>query len=155
MNVYLDCCVYNRPFDNHQLQEKIFIEAKVFYVLLKWIEEGKIKVISSDALTYENERMSDSERKLRIKTYLSLAKYHIELSGTIIERAREIINLGFKGLDALHLSMAEAGKADYFVTCDSDIIKKGKKSHNKLRVKITGILEFFTEALYVKTIEGN
>ena len=59
MNVYLDCCVYNRPFDDHQSQEKIFIEAKVFYVLLKWTEEGRIKVISSDALTYENERMSD------------------------------------------------------------------------------------------------
>ncbi len=155
MKIYLDCCVYNRPFDNHQLQENIFLEAKTFYVLLKWIEEGKIKIISSDALVYENERTSDPDRKLRIRTYLSLAKYHIELSDTIIERAKEIINLGFKGLDALHLSMAEAGNADYFITCDSAIIKRGKNLQNKLGVKVMGILEFFTEVLHVKNTEGN
>lgn len=111
-----------------------------FYVLLKWIEEGKIKIISSDALIYENERMSDPERKLRIRTYLSLAKCHIELSDRIIERAKGIINVGFKALDALHLAMAEAGNADYFITYDSDIMS---------------ILEFFTEVLYVKNIKGN
>lgn len=155
MNVYLDSCVYNRPFDNHQLQENIFIEAMAFYVLLKWIEEGKIKIISSDALIYENERMYDPERKLRIRTYLSLAKCHIELSDRIIERAKEIINVGFKALDALHIAMAEAGNADYFITCDSNIIKKGEKFHDKLKIKITSILEFFAEVLYVKNIEGN
>ncbi|MBI2559617.1 MAG: PIN domain-containing protein [Planctomycetes bacterium] len=155
MRVYLDSCVYNRPFDDHQLQENIFIEAVAFYILLKWVEEGKIETLSSDALAYENERMSDPDRKLRIRTYFSFAKYHVELSDTIIKRAKEIVNLGFKALDALHLSMAEFGNADYFITCDATIIKKGKNLHNKLRVRIMGILEFFTEVLYVKNIEGN
>lgn len=148
MKVYLDNCVYNRPFDEHQTQEKIFIEAMAFYLILKWVEEDKIELINSDALVYENEKTSDYNRRFRIKTYLSLAKQHIELSGKIIERAQEIIKLGFGSMDALHIAMAEHSGADYFVTCDDIIINIWKKSHNKLKVKILGILEFIMEVVH-------
>lgn len=64
IKVYLDNCVYNRPFDN-QSNERIFIEARAFYVILKWIEEGKIMTISSDALEYENSMTSNPDRRMR------------------------------------------------------------------------------------------
>jgi predicted nucleic acid-binding protein len=155
MKVYFDSCVYNRPFDDHQRQEKIFIEAMAFYLVLKWVEEGKIELVNSDALMYENELTSDLDRKLRVKTYLSLAKHYIELSDKIIDRAHEIISLGFKSIDALHIAMAEYSSADYFVTCDNAIIKKGKNLHDGLKVKVLGILDFLAEVLHVKDIEGN
>ncbi len=41
MKVYLDLCVYNRPFDD-QTNERVFIEARAFYIVIKWLEEGKI-----------------------------------------------------------------------------------------------------------------
>lgn len=53
IKVYLDNCVYNRPFDN-QSDERIFVEARAFYIIIKWIEEGRIASINSDALEYEN-----------------------------------------------------------------------------------------------------
>ena len=53
IKVYFDNCVYNRPFDN-QGNERILIEARAFYIILKWIEDGKITNINSDALEYEN-----------------------------------------------------------------------------------------------------
>lgn len=124
LKVYLDSCVYNRPFDDYQGDERIFIEAVAFYILLHWVEDGRIKLINSDALMYENEQITDIDRKVRVGTYLSYASNFIELSEQIIERAREIIGYGFKSLDALHIAMAERGSAEYFVTCDDVIIRK-------------------------------
>jgi predicted nucleic acid-binding protein len=155
LRVYCDNCIYNRPFDDHQTQEKIFIEAMAFYIVLKWIENGEIESIISDALIYENEKIIDFERKLRIKSYFSLSKYHVELADSIIERAKEIISLGFKSIDALHIAMAESGKADFFITCDDAILKKSRGLHDRLQVKIIGILEFLSEVIYAKNIEGN
>lgn len=155
VKIYLDSCVYNRPFDDYQQDERIFIEAMAFYVILHLIENGQIKIINSDALIYENEQIADPERRKRVNTYLNKASDFIELSEPIIERAREIIEIGFKSLDALHITMAELSSADYFVTCDDGIIRKGKLVQDKLKVKIYGILQFLTEVIYAKDFDRN
>ena len=151
--IYLDSCVYNRPFDDYQMDEKLFVEAMAFYVVLHWVENNKIQLISSDALLYECEQIVDIERKRRVRTYLKRAIHYVELSEHIIERARIINSYGFKSIDALHIAMAESGLAEYFVTCDNSIIKRGKALQDKLKVKVHGILEFLTEVIYAKNIE--
>lgn len=155
LKIYLDSCVYNRPFDDYRKDERIFIEAVAFYILLNLVEDGRIRLINSDALAYENEQIADMERKRRVKTYLDRSAYFVELSEQIIERARNIIRYGFKSLDALHIAMAENGLAEYFVTCDDDIIRKGKSLQDKLKVKVRGVLEFLMEVIYAKNVEGN
>ena len=147
VRVYLDTCVYNRPFDD-QSDIRIFLEARVVYGILKMIEEEKIVSINSDALEYEITLIPDAERKLRIKTYLDLAKEYIELSDTIIKRANEIITLGIRDMDALHLAIAEKVKVDYFLTCDDDIINKVKRAQRMLKVRVCGVLEFAQEIFY-------
>lgn len=141
MKVYLDLCVYNRPFDD-QTNERIFIEARAFYITIKWLEEGKIIAIDSDALEYENSLTSNPDRRRRVKSYLSLTKEFVKLSQFSIRRASEIINLGFRDMDALHIAMAEEGKAHYFVTCDDGIINIAEKNRARLKVKVSSILEF-------------
>jgi hypothetical protein len=42
--VYLDNCVYNRPFDD-QSQRRIFLETMAFITLLELVEKGKIETI--------------------------------------------------------------------------------------------------------------
>lgn len=144
--VYLDNCIYNRPFDD-QTKEIIFIEANAFYLILEWIEKSKIITINSDVLIYENEMNLDTERKIKILTYLSLAKQYILLSNKIISRAEKIVGLGFEPIDSLHIAMAESSNADYFITCDYDIIKEYDKVKDKIKVKIIGILEFVKEEI--------
>ncbi len=146
MKVYLDLCVYNRPFDD-QTNERVFIEARAFYIVIKWLEEGKIISIHSDALEYENGLTLNPDRKGRVKSYLSLSKEYIKLSGFSIKRANEIINLGFRGMDALHIAMAEEGKAHYFITCDDGIIDMAEKNQERLKVKVCSILEFLEEVM--------
>jgi oligoendopeptidase F len=144
IKVYLDNCVYNRPFDD-QSNERIFIEARAFYIILTWIEEGKIMTINSDALEYENSITSNPDRRMRIETYLALAKVYTKFSESLTKRAKEIIGLGIRNMDALHIAMAEYEKSEYFVICDDDIIKKVKKSLGEFKVKICSILEFLEE----------
>ncbi len=146
MRVYLDLCVYNRPFDD-QTHERIFIEARAFYIVIKWIEEGKMISIHSDALEYENSLTSNPDRGRRVRSYLSLAKEFVKLSGLSIRRASEIMNLGFRDMDALHIAMAEEGKAHYFITCDDEIIDVAEKNQERLKVKVCSILEFLEEVM--------
>lgn len=56
--IYLDNCVYNRPFDD-QSQRRIFLETMAFIILLELVENGEIETINSDALVYENRMTFD------------------------------------------------------------------------------------------------
>lgn len=152
IKVYLDNCVYNRPFDD-QTNERIFIETRAFYIVIKWIEEGKIISIHSDALEYENALTSNPDRKGRVKSYLSLAKEYVKLSEFSIKRANEIVTLGFRDMDALHIAMAEERKAHYFVTCDDGIVHIAEKIQKRLKVKVCSLLGFLGEVM--KNVKDN
>ena len=49
MKIYLDTCIYCRPFDD-QSQDRIEKETKAFVELLKLAEMGKVAIVSSDVL---------------------------------------------------------------------------------------------------------
>jgi len=55
MNIYLDMCVYNRPFDD-QRQYRIRAETQIFIMLISMITEGEIELVNSFALQYENSK---------------------------------------------------------------------------------------------------
>lgn len=139
--IYLDNCVYNRPFDD-QSQRRIFLETMAFITLLELVENGEIETINSDALVYENRRTFDPDRKARIESYLLFAKHFVKLSPGTIIRAKELIKLNFMAMDALHIAMSEEGKAEYFITCDDNIIRKGKRWKEALKTKVIGIMEY-------------
>lgn len=74
-----------------------------------------------------------------------MAKAYTKFSESSTKRAKESIGLGVRDMDTLHIAMAEHGNAEYFVTCDDDIIKKAEKYSSKFKVKICSILEFLEE----------
>lgn len=55
---------------------------------------------------------------------MQFAIVNIEESQGIIARAKELVALGIKAKDALHVASAIDGKADYFVTTDDKLLKK-------------------------------
>ena len=132
MKIYIDNCVYNRPFDDFRKQERIFLEAMSFYMILVWIEQGRIETVHSDALEYEKDHILDPERKLRIERYFSMASEYINISDDTIKRAEELKEIGLKDMDALHVALAEESDAEYFVTCDDFIIKCGRQNKDKI-----------------------
>ncbi len=140
MKLYLDLCIYNRPFD-YQGQEKIALETSAFIYILGMIEKGAYTLVVSEALVYENNKNPNEQRKICVASYFQLAKEFIKIDESDIERVRFLRSVGFYDIDALHIVLAEKANVDYFVTCDDDIRKLYKKSKDDIKVKIVSLIE--------------
>ncbi|MHB1681137.1 MAG: type II toxin-antitoxin system VapC family toxin [bacterium] len=140
LTLYLDLCVYNRPFD-YQGQERKALETSAFIYILERIENGFYNLVISDALNYENNKNQDEDRKNRIFSYFGLASEFIKIDNSDIERAKALRDLGFIDIDALHIALAEKGNSDYFITCDDGILKLYNKNKDKIKVNIISVIE--------------
>jgi predicted nucleic acid-binding protein len=136
----------NRPFDD-QTYERIYFETQSFLILLKHIDDAKVQIINSFAIEYEISKIPDIERELKIREYLNSASEFIELVPEIEHRAVEVEKLGFSGIDAFHIAVAEYAKVDYFVTCDDDILKSAEKHSDKIKVKVISISKLIPEII--------
>ena len=123
MRLYLDMCVYNRPFDD-QDQSRIMIETQIFLMLLSMISQGRFELINSFALEYENSNNPNIENMLKISDCLGYSTDYISCNEGILDRSMELEKYGLMGMDAIHIACAEKTKVDFFVTCDDDLIKK-------------------------------
>lgn len=144
--LYLDMCVYNRPFDD-QRQTRIALETNAFVYLLDQIENAKYKVLNSEILRYENSRDPDVDRREKVRSFLRLSKEYAKIDEKVISRAEYLRELKFGDLDALHLAVAEEAIADYFLTCDDGIVKNAERHKGKLKVNIMSLLKFVAEEM--------
>ena len=55
-----------------------------------------------------------------------------------------MIAYGIKPLDALHLALAESGKADYFCTCDDKLLRTAKQVRD-LKVTVINPVDLVQE----------
>ena len=143
MKIYLDMCVYNRPFD-YQGDEKIALETSAFIYILEKIEKGEYELVCSEILLYENDKNPDFQRKTRITSYFSLAKEFVKVEKKDIERVKVLKKIGFCDIDAFHVAMAKKSKANYFITCDKEIINIYKNHEHLIKTVIVGILDFIS-----------
>ena len=79
MRIYLDLCVYNRPFDD-QSQPRIFIEATEFLLILSEVVGRELTLISSFVLEYENIRSPFIMRRDKISDILKVASEYVSYS---------------------------------------------------------------------------
>jgi len=147
MKIYLDLCVFNRPFDD-QRQPRIAIETMEFLFLLSKAIDKEIDIINSFVLEEENSKNPLISRKDKIYDFLNVASEYIRYSKELENRAQEIERLGITGIDALHIACSETAKADFFVTCDDILMKKGKNNREKINVRIIGLTEFITQEVF-------
>lgn len=143
MKIYLDCCSLQRPFDDKS-QPRIAVEAEAVLVILALCESGRLKLISSDALLFEIDRIPDQNRKNDALVILKIAKQAIDLTTEIENLAIRLGASGLKPLDALHLAFASDSKVDYFCTCDDKFLKKAK-SLSGLNTKVVSPTELVME----------
>ncbi|GAB4528637.1 MAG: PIN domain-containing protein [Anaerolineales bacterium] len=139
MKIYLD----QRPLDSAS-HLRVALEAEAVLGILALCESGQVEIVSSDALVYETEQNPWPLRREHALAVLSRVVEYIRLTEGVEQRAQDLDKQGFKPLDALHLAMAEAGKVDYFCTCDDRLLKKAKRMKD-LRVKVVSPLELVKE----------
>jgi len=123
MRVYLDNCVFNRPFDDQsQIRIKLEAEAKLYIQAL--IKRRQIALVWSYILELENAHNPFVERQSAIEQWQALAQIDINETEAVLRVAHSVHALGVNSKDALHIACAIEAQADYFITTDDLVIKK-------------------------------
>lgn len=139
MRVYLDNCAFNRPFDD-QSHIRIRLEAEAKLYIQESIKSRKIELVWSYILDVENDNNPFSEKRSAIEQWKKFAAIDIEETELLIETANQFVMFGIKAKDALHVSSAIEGKADYFVTTDDKLLKKLVKQSKILAINPVDIV---------------
>ena len=140
--LYLDNCCFNRPYDDQaQLRIRLETEAKLY--VQQEILTGKYKLAWSYILDYENSKNPFLERKLQIEKWRKQAIQDVEENEELLLLAKELVGKGFGKMDALHIACAVLAKADFFLTTDDGILKKG---HHMDTIRICNPIDFIKEA---------
>lgn len=125
MRIYLDNCCFNRPFDD-QDQLRIRLETEAKLGVQEEILLGRIELVWSYILDYENQFNPFDERREAIQKWKSHAVMNVEESAGVLTKASQLKARGVSSKDALHVACAIAGKCGYILTTDEALIVKLK-----------------------------
>jgi predicted nucleic acid-binding protein len=150
MRVYFNTSALNRPLDALS-SERVRIEAEAVVAILAAIEDGVLEWIGSEYLDFEISQDPDRERVQRVTGLLRLVGHRVEMSDAVVDRARALEGSGLRGLDALHIASAEAGRADLLVTTDDRMIRRAARAGSRVRVPLVGPVEALTIATRRRT----
>lgn len=103
MEIYLDVCCLNRPFDN-QTQYRIRLEAEAVIAILNFCQVEHWQLIGSEVIDFEISQTPDDDRRERVSSLAAIAQSKIRIDHEIIDRATELHELGLKPFDALHIA---------------------------------------------------
>jgi len=146
LKIYLDTNIYGRPFDDKR-DPIIYTEAMAAWTIFYFVAQGKLALISSDILCLEVNKTNPLRRE-RIAQLLPLATHRVKFNNQTKNLAKLLedkTNIG--GYDAVHLSSASIGQANYFITQDKKILKSATIIENLLKsqgfsLSITDLLSF-------------
>lgn len=99
--------------------------AKLF--VQDFVRRGRIKLLWSYMLDYENTFNPYRERKETIDKWKKYSMLDINETGQLITTANELVIKGIASKDALHIACAIEGKAEFFLTTDKGILKKSSE----------------------------
>jgi predicted nucleic acid-binding protein len=123
MKIYLDHCVYNRPFDD-QSNVKNQLETTAKLYIQGQIKQGIYELVWSYMSDFENSNNPNEENKNSIQQWENIAKYTCKPSENILNRGKEIEKYEIRSKDALHISCAIESQCKYFITTDSGLTNK-------------------------------
>lgn len=145
IRVYLDTNIWGRPF-NEQKLKRIQMESDAFFKILEGAYyQQKYEIIGSLILDDEIEQIEGMMKKDAAKALVDLfvAKKIRDFSISLL-KALKI--LGLKEKDMMHLAFA-IDNADYFITCDDEIVNKKKEIEEQFKIKVVNPVEFVKEVL--------
>jgi predicted nucleic acid-binding protein len=146
MKIYLDACCLNRPFDD-QSQPRVRLEAEAISLILEKLAQGEWEWVGSEILLHEVEQNPDLENRQRALSFASLARQVVEINEKILQRAEELEEAGFDSYDAIHLSSAEHGKTDVFLTTDDQILKVAARKKSLFSFTVENPVKWLEEVL--------
>ena len=151
MKLYLDCCCYNRPFDE-QTQIKVHLESEAILSIITKCKQNKNEIIGSAALDFEIESIADFEKKDKVKHfYEQTITKKVNYTDIVVKRVQELTKLtNIRTLDKFHLAIAENSGANILLTTDN----KFERASLKLNL-ITRVINPLKYLLEILQDEGN
>jgi len=146
VRVYLDVSCLNRPFDD-QRQTRIRLESEAVTLIFERFDAGRWRHVSSEMARIEISAMADEERRRRVRALLPGPRDIIKTTPGIVRRATELMDLGLRAADAVHLAAAERAKADVLLTCDDRFCRAARRNRAKLKVVVGNPLTWLAEQL--------
>lgn len=134
MNIYLDVCCLNRPFDD-QSQDRIYFEAEAVLTILARCQDGKYIMSGSDIIEIELSKMTNPDKSAKVWALYSLHGPRVSLTDKVKARSAELTQMGLKLFDSLHLALAESYSHDVLLTTDDGFIKAAAKIKSCVPVK--------------------
>ena len=123
LRIYLDHCVYNRPFDDKsQLTIRLEIAAKLR--IQEQIRAGIFELVWSFMNDYENSENPFNDRQEIIQVWRNEAALVCVPDDGILKQSLEFRQKGLKPKDSLHLACAVHSHCDCFITTDIFLLKK-------------------------------
>jgi hypothetical protein len=139
MLVYLDMCCLKRPFDD-QSQPRIRLETEAVLGLLA-MESHTLRFVRSPALLLENDLNPIRERAARVEQWLRSAPPWQTANLQLLQnRIQELMSLGLKNFDALHVASAEEAGAEIFATTDDKLLSVATRGADQLRVRVCSLI---------------
>lgn len=125
LKIYLDNCCYNRPYDD-QSQLRISLETQAKLYIQELIKEGKLDLVTSYILLYENSQNPYEIRKMSVREFVrdnSREYVDFDKADEIRTKVKEIMATGVKAKDAHHVACAICASCDYFLTTDKRLLQ--------------------------------
>lgn len=137
-SLYLDCCCFNRPYDDMS-HPRINYEAEMVLAILDLAYNKKINISGSELLLLEIMKMKDAVKRARVRRLYSIAEGTILLNReieTLAEKIRATSNI--KLFDSLHLSAAAIHHIDYFITTDDKFLNQAVRQDLQIQILSPG-----------------
>jgi predicted nucleic acid-binding protein len=119
-----------------QSQTRIREEAEAVEKVLAAVRRGAVQLVSSEALEDEVCGNPSMERRVEAQTTLALAVTRFEIDDAVALRAKKLVGLGYRPVDALHLAAAESVGADVLLTTDERLLKRSARRLGNPRIPV-------------------
>lgn len=137
MRVYLDTCVWCRPFD--QPSPRIKREVQALRTLLRGADRGKVKLVGSPIIEMELEWLGNPEKREAAQKLVrkSMSEWSLRVPAEAKTVQRRLQDLGLAPMDALHIAWAAAIRCDVFITVDDGILKMDKQIELRTGLRVS------------------
>jgi hypothetical protein len=108
--------------DQNYIRIRLETEAKLY--IQGQIQDGSLELVWSYILDFENIQNPFSDRRTAIQKWVKFSTIDIIETPALIAKAKQLLALGIKSKDALHIAAAIAANADYFLTTDDKLLNR-------------------------------
>jgi predicted nucleic acid-binding protein len=110
-------------------------------------QQADIVLVRTPAQLLENALNPVQWRREAVELWLLQDVAELVAEHELASRTGELMEMGFKGFDALHLACAEAVSADVLLTVDERFLRKAQARAADLRVRVISPITLIQEVV--------